>query len=265
MTIPPPRKGSAVLITGASSGIGREIARQFYARGHNLVLVARRTERLNELATHLGPGNGRRVECLPCDVADIDSRTKLYDFVDGLSLDIDVLALSAGFGLSGPFLEQDPDRLIQLARTNFEAHLALSRHYIPPMVDRRSGGLLVVSSMAGYQPWPNFGAYAASKAAATSFALMLGEELRGTGVTVTALTPGGVDTEFTAIAGMKKQEQTSKLAIMSRPEDIAKAGLDGLDAGRMTVTPTWQARAFVAAGRIVPRRFWLPVCEWLMA
>ena len=189
----------------------------------------------------------------------------MVETLEELSLDIDVLVLSAGFGMGGPFLEQDPGRIVQMARTNLESVLALARVLLPPMVTRGRGAVLVVSSMAGYQPWPNFGAYAATKAGATSFALMLGEELRNTGVCVTALTPGGVQTEFSAVAGMQRQEQTSILARMSHPRDIARAGLDGLHAGAKAVTPTWSARAFVALGQIMPRRVWLPVCKRLLA
>jgi len=265
MAIPPARPDGAALITGASSGIGCEIAKQLHAQGHNVILVARRTHRLEELAHELNARRLGRVEIVPCDVADHAARAAMVETVEQLALDVDVLVLSAGFGMGGPFLQQDPDRIVQMARTNLESVFALARVLVPPMVTRGRGAVLVVSSMAGYQPWPNFGAYAATKAGATSFALMLGEELRKTGVSVTALTPGGVSTEFSAVAGMQRQEQTSMLARMSHPYDIARAGLDGLHAGAKLVMPTWSARVFVAVGRVMPRRIWLPVCRRLLA
>ncbi len=265
MAIPPPRAGAAALITGASSGIGREIAQQLYERGHDIVVVARRGDLLRQLATDLESRRPGRVEVISCDLSDARSRVELLASVNELDIDVDVLVLSAGFGMGGPFLDQDPDRIIEMARTNLESVFVVAHTLVPPMVDRGFGGVLVVSSMAGYQPWPNFGAYSATKAGATSFALMLSEELRGSGVTVTALTPGGVATEFSAVAGMQQQEQTSMLAVMSSPSDIAAAGLAGLAGGATTVTPTWQARLFVAAGRVAPRRLWLRVCKRLLA
>lgn len=265
MAIPTPGPTSAALITGASSGIGREIARQLYEDGHHVILTARRGELLQELSDELRARGHRRAEVLPCDVADPDARAALVEAVAALGLSVDVLVMSAGFGMGGPFLQQDPSRVVQMARTNLESVFAFTHAFVPAMVARQRGAVLVVSSMAGYQPWPNFGAYAATKAGATSFACMLSQELRGTGVTVTALTPGGVSTEFSAVADMESQEERSLMARMSSPQDIARAGLEGLRSGARTVTPTVSARAFVMAGRVIPSRIWLAVCQRLLA
>src|SRR5258708_7421630 len=146
MPIPVPRNGGAALITGASSGIGAELARQLCARGHDAVLVARRRDRLERLAAELGESHGRRVEVVGCDLADADARAQLPDGLAKLGLDIDVLVLCAGFGLGGPFVSQPAERITSMVRTNVEAVMALSRLLIPPMSARRSGAVLIVSS-----------------------------------------------------------------------------------------------------------------------
>jgi short-subunit dehydrogenase len=264
MPIPAPRTGGAALITGASSGIGAELARQLCTRGHDAVLVARRRDRLERLAIELR-GHGRRVEIIVCDVADADARSELPTQLVHLGLDVDVLVLCAGFGLGGPFLSQPPERVTSMVRTNVEAVMALSRLLIPPMTGRHRGAVLIVSSMAGHQPMPNFGAYAATKAAMTSFAESLHCELRRSGVTVTALCPGGVTTEFSQVAGVTRTERRTPAALMISPEECARAGLEGLEQGRRIVMPRRAVRALAWFGAHAPRAIWLPACRRLMA
>jgi short-subunit dehydrogenase len=265
MPIPIPRTGGAALITGASSGIGAELARQLCARGHDAVLIARRRDRLERLAADLREQHGRRVEVVACDVADADARALLPADVGNLGLDIDVLVLCAGFGLGGPFVSQPAERITAMVRTNVEAVMALSRMLITPMTARRSGAVLIVSSMAGNQPMPNFAAYSATKAAMTSFAESLHCELKPTGVTVTALCPGGVATEFSEVAGVTRAERRTPAALMITPHDCAKAGLDGLEKGRRIVMPRPAVRALAWFGAHAPRAIWLPMCRKLMA
>jgi short-subunit dehydrogenase len=265
MAIPAPRHGAAALITGASSGIGAELARELCARGHDAVLVARRRDRLERLAADLREQHGRRVEVVDCDLADADARAQLPTELASLGLDIDVLVLCAGFGLGGPFVSQPAERITSMVRTNVEAVMALSRSLIPAMTARRSGAVLIVSSMAGNQPMPNFGAYAATKAAMTSFAESLHCELKPSGVTVTALCPGGVTTEFSEVAGMTGAERRTPAALMISPQDCARAGLDGLEHGRRVVMPRRAVRALAWFGAHAPRAIWLPLCRRLMA
>src|ERR1700757_2271249 len=149
MPIPDPQPGRAALITGASSGIGAELARQLCARGHDAVLVARRRDRLEDLAVELRDRHGRRVEVVACDVADPAARAALPGEVSALGLEVDVLVLCAGFGLGGPFVSQPADRITAMVRTNVEAVMALSRSLIPPMQERGAGAVLIVSSFAG--------------------------------------------------------------------------------------------------------------------
>jgi len=265
MSIPAPRAGGAALITGASSGIGAALARGLCARGHDAILVARRRDRLESLAAELRERHGRRIEVIPCDLADADARSGLSGEITRRGLDVDVLVLSAGFGLAGPFLSQSSDRITTMVRTNVEAVMALTRELVPPMTARGSGAVLIVSSMAGNQPMPNFGAYAATKAAMTSFAEALHCELAPSGVTVTALCPGGVRTEFSQVAGAKSAEDRTPSALLISAEECAHAGLEGLARGRRTVVPRLAVRLFVRFCAHAPRAVWLPLCRRLFA
>lgn len=265
MAIPAPRDGSAALITGASSGIGAELARQLAARGHDAILVARRRDRLEELAAQLRERYSRRVEIVACDVSDAQSRAQLLAEIEGLGVGVDVLALCAGFGLVGPFLAQSPERVTAMVRTNVEALMTLTHAFATPMAARGTGAVLIVSSMAGNQPMPNFGAYAATKAAVTSFAEALHCELKGSGVTVTALCPGGVRTEFSAVAGALDTEQRMPGAFMIAPEECARAGLESLEEGRRVVMPRIAVRTLAWFGAHAPRAVWLPLCRRMMA
>jgi short-subunit dehydrogenase len=264
MAIPSPERGCAALVTGASSGIGAELARQLGARGHDVILVARRRERLEELALALR-GLGRRAEVVCADVSDGVGRAGLVAEVAELGLQLDVLVLCAGFGLGGAFLEEDPDRVVRMVRTNVESTMALCGAFLPAMAARRRGAVLIVSSMAGGQPMPGFAAYAATKAAVTSFAEALSYELRPSGVTVTALAPGGVRTEFSAVAGMSHTEKQTPGALMIDVEECARAGLDGLEQGARIVMPRRAVRVLAWMGSHLPRAVWMPLCRRLMA
>ena len=265
MAIVSPQPGSVALITGASSGIGLAFARELGARGHDLILVARREQLLEQAAAEIRAKDGRRVEVIAADVSELDGRARLAAQVSASGLEVDVLVLSAGFGMGGPLIEQDPDRVRLMIRTNFESTVALAHEYTPPMAARRRGSVLIVSSMAGNQPMPNFGVYAATKAAVTSFAQALHEELRARGVTVTALCPGGVATDFASIAEMSHNERRMPRAFIATPEDTARAGLDALERGRRTVIPGWAVQMLVFTGEHAPRGLWLRFCRRLMA
>jgi hypothetical protein len=184
--------------------------------------------------------------------------------LDRLDLELDVLVLCAGFGLGGPFITEDPDRLTCLVRTNVEAVVALSRALIPPMAERGRGAVLFVSSMAGNQPMPNFGAYAATKAAVTSLAESLHCELSDRNVSVTALCPGGVTTEFATVGGMEHVEKRTPSAIMIGPKACARAGLEALDSGKRVEIPRLGVKALAWFGSHAPRGLWLPLCRKMM-
>jgi short-subunit dehydrogenase len=265
MAIVAPRPQAAALITGASSGIGRELARQLAARGHDLILAARRRPRLDELAAELRGAHGRNAEVIACDVSEPDQRLALARAVHATGLDVDVLVLCAGFGMGGPFIDEAPDRLRLMMRTNLESTVELAREFTPAMAARRRGSVLIVSSMAGNQPMPNFAVYSATKAAVSSFAEALHEELRPAGVCVTVLCPGAVATEFAQIAEMGRAEGRMPRAMIATATDTAAAGLAALERGRRKVIPGWGPRALTFTGGHAPRALWLRACKKLMS
>ena len=193
MALPPPTNGSTILVTGASAGIGAELARGLAARGYGVTLVARREERLRALADELGSG----AEVAPCDLADAAARGAL---VAGLERQVTGVCNNAGFGSVGRFAELDAERELRLVRVNVEAVVELTRAFLPGMLEAGAGAVLNVASIAAYQPLPGFAAYAASKAFVQSFSEAVHEELAGTGVSVTCLSPGFTHTEFEAAA-----------------------------------------------------------------
>jgi short-subunit dehydrogenase len=265
MAIPTPTHGSAALITGASSGIGRELARQLAHRGHDLILVARRRERLELLAEELRATEHRRVEVVPCDVSEPASRADLAHTVETLGLRVDVLALAAGFGLGGALIDEDPDRIALLIRTNFESVVALTRRFAPAMAQRRRGAILIVSSIAGDQPMPGFGVYAASKAAITSFGESLHEELRSSEVTVTVLCPGGVETEFAEVGGVQSAHRRVPGMLHLTATACADEGLRALGQGKRKHIPVTTVRLMFFLCGHMPRGLWLRTCARLMS
>lgn len=183
------------LITGASAGIGEEFARQLAGRGYDLILVARRRDRLEHLAEQL-PTTAHVVDCdLVSDAASLPGK------VEELGVDVDLLVNNAGFGFRGRFLELDPEREAEMVRVNCEAVVTLTHAFIPKMVERARGGVITVASTAGMQPLPYEAVYGASKAFAISFMEALWMELQGTGVKMLVVNPGPVKTEWQSVAG----------------------------------------------------------------
>jgi short-subunit dehydrogenase len=202
MGLPPPDPSSTCLVTGASSGIGADIARSLVRRGHGVSLVARRAERLEELAQELRASHGVRVEVLECDLADEAARGRMLGRLGELALNVEVLVNNAGFGTGGRFDELDAEREVEMVRLNAEAVVALCARFVPEMLRRGRGGVLNVASTAAFQPLPRQATYAATKAFVLSFTDSLHAELAGSGVAVTALCPGPVRTEFADTAGI---------------------------------------------------------------
>jgi uncharacterized protein len=264
VAIPAPRQGAAALVTGASSGIGLELARGLATRGHDLVLTARRRELLEDVAGELTREHRVRVEVCPADLSEPSERGRLAQEIETRGLAIDVLVLCAGFGMGGPFVEQNRDRLTLMMRTNIESTVTLAHAFTPGMAARSSGAVLVVSSIAGNQPMPNFGVYAATKAAVTSFGEMLSAELAASGVTVTVLVPGAVRTDFASVAQMTSQERRTPAPLWIDADACARAGLDGLERGRRKVVPRTAVRLMHFAGSHTPRGVWLRTVRRLL-
>src|SRR4051794_39278840 len=236
VALPPPQPSSTCLVTGASSGIGADIARQLARRGHGVTLSARREERLRELADEL-KGTSVRVEVIACDVTDAAGRAKLTSRLAELGLDVEVLVNNAGYGSGGPFHELDGDGEVRMVQTNCEAVVAFCAEYVPRMVERGRGAVLNVGSTAGYQPLPRQATYSATKAFVNNFSDALHAELGGTGVTATSLRPGPVATEFGASSGMEEEFSSLPSFALDTPEEVAKAAVDGLDKGKRVVAP----------------------------
>lgn len=240
------------LITGASAGIGEEFARQLARRGSDLILVARRKDRLEKLAEEV-PTTAHVIEC------DLGSEAaKLPDKVAKLGVEVDLLINNAGFGTRGRFLELDPEREAEIVRVNCEAIVTLTHAFLPAMVERRRGGLITVASTAGMQPLPYETTYGASKAFAISFMEALSMELRGTGVRCLVVNPGPVKTEWQQVAGYDENTRTMPGIISA--EECAADALRAYDRGKRSVIP---GRLFpwVMRGTVAPKPIKLRVTE----
>jgi uncharacterized protein len=268
MSLPAPSSRRAALVTGASAGIGTEIARELARRGHSLVLVARRKDRLEAVAAELSAEYSVRAETLGCDLSRATSRQRLPARVASLGLEIDVLVNNAGFATGGAFHRSDPERELEQVRVLVEAPVALTSAFVPGMVRRGSGAILNVASTAGMQPMPYSAGYSAAKAYVLAFSEALHQELKGAGVTVTALAPGPVSTEFWQVAGWEAGGQSFESAV-PRPvwvtaEQAAVAGVRGLQDGQRVVVPGLPMRAAMLASQYLPHTVKLPVLEWAM-
>jgi short-subunit dehydrogenase len=230
------------LITGASSGIGDQFARQLAGRGYDLILVARRKDRLEQLAEQV-PTTAHVIEC---DLA--SEAAELPDRVANLGVHVDLLVNNAGFGLRGHFLELDAEREAEMVRVNCEAVVRLTHAFVPGMVERSRGGVITVASTAGLQPLPYETTYAASKAFAISFMEALSMELRGTGVRALVVNPGPVKTEWQAVAGYDENTRTMP-GMISADQCVADA-LRAYDRGKRSMIPgrlfPWVMRATIS-------------------
>ncbi len=240
-----------VLVTGASSGIGLELARLFARDKADLVLVARRGDRLQTLAAELAERHGVEIVVMPKDLADDKAPRQIYDRLLGEGRSVDVVVNNAGFGARGAVAEIESGRQLDMLRVNVVALTHLCRLFLPKMLERRRGGILNVASTAAFQPGPFMGVYYASKAYVLSFTEALAEETRGTGVTVSCLAPGATRSEFQAVAKLE-DALIFKLGAQSS-EAVARAGYDGFRRGRVIVVPGLKNKIGVASVRFTPR------------
>jgi hypothetical protein len=240
------------LITGASSGIGAELARVHAATGGDLVVLARREDRLIALKAELEAANPINVHVLVEDLVEREAPQRIYDETKSRGIRVDYLINNAGFGYRGLFHEQDWSRNAAMIQVNVTALAHLTRLFAPEMVARRSGRILNVASMAGFLPGPIQSVYYASKAFIVSFTEALANELAATGVTVTALCPGPVETEFVERAGL---ESTRGFVTTASAREVAQAGYAGMLEGKTLVVPGLLNRIVVSVLlRITPRK-----------
>ena len=238
-----------VLITGASSGIGLELARCAAADGSNVALLARRGERLQKLAAELRDRHGVQVRVVVQDLEDPDAPDAIaHELAD---VEVDVLVNNAGFGARGAFTELDLDKQMSMLRVNIDALTHLTGLFLPEMIGRGRGGVLNVGSTAGFQPGPYMAVYYATKAYVLSLTEALAEETRGTGVTITCLAPGPTRTEFQARAGAGRA-WVSQLN-PATAEEVARAGWNGFRKGKVIVVPGVANSIVASLAQISPR------------
>ncbi|HVV52472.1 MAG TPA: SDR family oxidoreductase [Polyangia bacterium] len=239
------------LITGASSGLGLELAQLFAADKHDVVLVARRRDQLEALATRLAAERGVIAGVISADLADPGAPQRIVDELKRRGVEIEFLVNNAGFGTTGPFVERDLLRELAMVQVNVTALVHLTGLLLPGMVARRSGRILNLGSTAGFQPGPYMSVYYATKAFVNSFTEALAHELRGSGVTATVSCPGATATEFGKVSG---NELTAlfKMGAMDAPA-VAAHAYRAMLAGKPTAIPGARNKLLIQGQRLIPR------------
>ena len=243
-----------VLVTGASAGIGHEFARQLSGRARSIILVARREERLAELRDDLQQQNPNlAVQIRQVDLADPVQLQELMEWLDRENINVELLINNAGLGDSGPFATSDRIRNEQMTLVNVVALTSLTRHVLPQMIAKRRGGILNVSSSAGFVPVPGSAVYAATKAYVTSFSEALRAELHGTGISVCALCPGPVRTEFQQVARRADgRPEIGPEFVLVPVEQVVRDAIKGLEAEKPIVIPGFAMKLAMFLARLTP-------------
>lgn len=254
--------GSTALITGASSGLGAEFARELGRRHAHLVLTARSRDKLERMAADLARVNGIRVEVIVQDLAEPDGALAVVRELKQRGIEIDHLINNAGFGSAGRFENMDVEREARMVRVNCESVVVLSRGLLRGMLDRRRGGILNVASTAGHQPTPFMSTYGASKAFVLSFTLALAEELRGSGVHALALCPGPVPTGFQAAASMPSGAVVAFAQLDAHT--VVERALDAYERRAVLETPGLVNSIQTLASKMLPRSFILRAARLTM-
>ena len=244
---------NVALVTGASGGIGEELARLLAAGGADVVLLARSADKLQSLGSELARAHNINASVLSVDLSALDAADAVVRTLAERQLTIDILVNNAGFGTHGEFAREDPRELERMLYLNVVALTMLTRHLLPGMLERRRGRILNVASTAAFQPGPLMAVYYASKAYVLSLSEALAEETRGTGVTVTCLCPGPTRTGFQSRAHIEDSRLFNVASVMSSA-DVARAGYDAMMAGRPLVIPGLMNKVGVQVLRFAPRR-----------
>jgi uncharacterized protein len=256
---PPPHPSGTAIVTGASSGLGVELAARLARDGYGLTLVARRAERLEAVAARLRSAHDVRVETVPADLTEPAARAALERAVSAAGLRADILVNNAGFATGGPFAESPLDDELHQVRLLCEAPVDLTRRFLPAMLARGDGAIMNVVSTAAMQPIPHTAGYAAVKAHGLSLTEAIHAEVRGAGVHVTALCPPPMHTEL-----WEKTEhpilRVPRIAWL-QPDEVARIGLDGLRRNKRVVVPKALARTQATVARHVPRAVQLRFTE----
>ncbi len=246
-------KNPVALVTGASNGIGLELAKLLAAAKHDLVLVARSEEKLRVLADELEQAHGIVATVIAQDLADPGAPAHIVEEVTSLGIDVEILVNNAGLGLYGPFTETSLEREVAMIQVNVIALTELTKRFLPGMVAAGRGRILNVASTAAFQPGPLMAVYYATKAFVLSFSEALGNEVDGTGVTVTALCPGPTESGFQATAALQESKLVSGRKLPDAAS-VARAGFEGLMRGRRVVIPGAQNWVLAQSVRFLPRQ-----------
>jgi short-subunit dehydrogenase len=239
------------LITGASSGFGIDFAHELAAKGTNLVLVARRTGPMENLAVDLRAQHRIQVRVVGMDLARQGVGVELRNQLQAEGIEVDTLVNNAGYGLFGEFLEQPLDKTLDMLQLNMLSLTELTHAFGRDMARRGRGSILMVASIGGYQATPTYAAYSASKSYVLLFGEALHEELRKKGVTVTVLSPGITATDFLKVSGQRATFYQRMVMMRSRP--VARIGLRALAAGRASIVPGWLNTLTAWSNRLMPR------------
>jgi hypothetical protein len=246
------RSGKTALVTGASVGIGRDLAELFARAGHDLVLVARNRGQLEDLAAKLRREHGVEAHVMSKDLSMPGAGQEIFDQVEAAGLSVEFLVNNAGFGTNGPFIDADVTAQLAMIQVNIAALTHLTRLFLPEMLKRRSGRIMNLASVASFVPGPWMAVYYATKAYVLSFSEALATELRGTGVTVTVVCPGPTATEFGSRAGFT----TTKLMTNSMNSmRVAQIGYAAMMRGRRAVVTGWTNKILAFLPRFTPRFF----------
>ncbi|MBX7222738.1 MAG: SDR family oxidoreductase [Blastocatellia bacterium] len=240
--------GKTALITGASVGIGECFARYLAKEQANLILVARRKEKMEQLAAELAQKHGIKVEVIAADLGKPDAAKQLFAETERRKLQVDLLINNAGFGIGGAFLDESLDRNLEMIQLNITTLVALTHLYLKPMVARKNGAIINVASTAAFQPVPFLGAYSASKAFVLSFSEALWEEYREHNVTVMALCPGTTSTEFFEVAKVKER------TVAQTPEEVVENAFRGLRGKRSHIISGFMNYLMAQSNRLAPRQ-----------
>ena len=239
--------GKWALVTGASAGIGVALARELARQGAKLILTARRRERLEALAAEL-TAQGTEVKIVTADLMDPKAPQAIFDATEGAGLVVDVLVNNAGLGQYGYMHTANVEQELGQIRVNCEAAVALARLFVPRMVERRRGWVMMLASTASFQPVPFLSTYAATKAFDRYFSLGLAEEVAPFGVKVTALCPGATESEFFEVAGASKFRGPR----VQSAEEVARLGVAALTRGKRTIIANWMGRLSAVAVWLLP-------------
>jgi hypothetical protein len=259
MSTPTDFRGKWALVTGASAGIGVAIARELASHGVNLILTARRRERLDTLAAELSGKYKTQTRIVTADLNDPPAPQMIYDATEGAGITVDILINNAGLGHYGEFYKLDPEQEFSMVRVNCEAVVRVSSLFIPRMVERRRGWMLVVASTASFQPIPYNAVYAATKVFDRFFALGLAAEVERFGIKITALCPGTTETEFFDVSGGAGVFR--RIGGMQGAAEVARKAVEALARGQRTIVPNFRGGFTAFMTRFIPTTWITAVLE----